>query len=39
MKVSVVIPCYNEKSTIEKVVTAVRAAALPEVEIIVVLVM
>ena len=36
MKVSVVIPCYNEKSTIEKVVTAVRAASLPEVEIIVV---
>ena len=36
MKVSVVIPCYNEKSTIEKVVTAVRAAALPEVEVIVV---
>ncbi len=36
MKVSVVIPCYNEKSTIEKVVAAVRAASLPEVEIIVV---
>ena len=36
MKVSVVIPCYNEKSTIEKVVTAVRAASLPDVEIIVV---
>jgi glycosyltransferase involved in cell wall biosynthesis len=36
MKVSVVIPCYNEKSTIEKVVTAVRAASLAEVEIIVV---
>ena len=36
MKVSVVIPCYNEKSTIEKVVTAVRAASLPEVEVIVV---
>lgn len=36
MKVSVVIPCYNEKSTIEKVVTAVRAASLPEIEIIVV---
>jgi glycosyltransferase involved in cell wall biosynthesis len=36
MKVSVVIPCYNEKNTIEKVVEAVRAAPVEEKEIIVV---
>lgn len=36
MKVSIVIPCYNEKSTIEKVVDAVRAAPVEEKEIIVV---
>lgn len=35
MKVSVVIPCHNEKSTIEKVVTVVRAGSLPDLEIIV----
>ena len=36
MKLSVVIPCYNERSTIETVVEAVRAAPVKEVEIIVV---
>jgi cellulose synthase/poly-beta-1,6-N-acetylglucosamine synthase-like glycosyltransferase len=28
MRVSIVIPCYNEKDTIEKVVEAVRSAPL-----------
>jgi Glycosyltransferases involved in cell wall biogenesis len=36
MKVSIVIPCYNEKSTIEKIVEAVRNAPLERREIIVV---
>src|SRR5437773_7211553 len=36
MKVSIVIPCYNEKATIEKIVEAVRAAAIERREIIVV---
>jgi glycosyltransferase involved in cell wall biosynthesis len=36
MKVSVVIPCYNEKRTIEKVIADVRAVALPDLEVIVV---
>jgi glycosyltransferase involved in cell wall biosynthesis len=36
MKVSVVIPCYNERSTIEAVVEAVRSAPVPAIEIIVV---
>jgi glycosyltransferase involved in cell wall biosynthesis len=36
MKVSVVIPCYNEKGTIEKIVEAVRNAPLEHREIIVV---
>jgi glycosyltransferase involved in cell wall biosynthesis len=39
MKLSVVIPCYNERETIEKIVAAVRAATLPanvEREIIIV---
>src|SRR4029453_5993353 len=36
MKVSVVIPCYNEKDTIEKIVEAVRNARLESREIIVV---
>jgi glycosyltransferase involved in cell wall biosynthesis len=36
MKVSVVIPCYNEKPTIEKIVEAVRSAAIGSREIIVV---
>ena len=36
MKVSIVIPCYNEKNTIEKIVEAVRNAPLNSKEIIVV---
>jgi glycosyltransferase involved in cell wall biosynthesis len=36
MKVSVVIPCYNEKNTIEKIVEAVRTAPIERREIIVV---
>jgi glycosyltransferase involved in cell wall biosynthesis len=36
MKLSVIIPCYNEVSTIEAIVDAVRAAPWPDLEIIVV---
>src|SRR5713101_9048815 len=36
MKVSIVIPCYNEKNTIEKIVDAVRSAPIENKEIIVV---
>lgn len=36
MKVSIVIPCYNEKATIEKIVEAVRSAPIESKEIIVV---
>jgi glycosyltransferase involved in cell wall biosynthesis len=36
MKVSIVIPCYNEKNTIEEIVEAVRNAPLESREIIVV---
>src|SRR5215475_7171300 len=36
MKLSVVIPCYNEQSTIEAVVEAVRSAPVKDVEIIIV---
>jgi glycosyltransferase involved in cell wall biosynthesis len=36
MKLSVVIPCYNERQTIEAVVEAVRMAPVEQVEIIVV---
>src|SRR5712692_4540697 len=36
MKVSVVIPCFNERNTIEQVVSAVRAAPIPDIEIIIV---
>ncbi len=36
MKVSVVIPVYNERNTVEQLVTAVRAAEVREIEIIVV---
>ena len=36
MKLSVVVPCYNERATIEAVVEAVRAAPVKDVEIIVV---
>lgn len=36
MKLSVVIPCYNERPTIEALVEAVRAAPVKDVEIIIV---
>jgi len=36
MKVSIVIPCFNEKATIEKIVAAVRSAPIGSREIIVV---
>src|SRR5260370_6839471 len=36
MKVSVVIPVFNERDTIEQVVSAVRAAPVENIEIIVV---
>jgi glycosyltransferase involved in cell wall biosynthesis len=36
MKVSVVIPCYNEKATIEEIVASVRAAPVSGLEVIVV---
>ena len=36
MKVSVVIPCFNEQNTIEEIVAAVRAAPVENIEIIVV---
>jgi glycosyltransferase involved in cell wall biosynthesis len=36
MKVSVVIPCFNERETVAELVTAVRTAPLPDIEIIVV---
>jgi len=36
MKLSVIIPCYNESRTIERIVDAVRASPWPDKEIIVV---
>ena len=36
MKISIVIPCYNEVETIEKIVQAVLAIPLPNLEIIIV---
>jgi glycosyltransferase involved in cell wall biosynthesis len=36
MKLSVIIPCYNEKPTIEKIVDAVRNSSWPDIELIVV---
>src|SRR5687767_7482330 len=36
MKVSVVIPCYNESGTIEEIIRAVRASGVPDLEIVVV---
>ena len=36
MKVSVVIPCYNERNIVAEIVSAVRTAPLPDIEIIVV---
>jgi glycosyltransferase involved in cell wall biosynthesis len=36
MKVSVVIPCFNERETIEQIVRAVRASPIQDIEIIIV---
>ncbi len=36
MKLSVVIPCYNEVATIDRILDAVRSAPYPDIEIIVV---
>jgi glycosyltransferase involved in cell wall biosynthesis len=36
VKISVVIPCFNEKSTVEALIRSVRAAPLQEIELIVV---
>ena len=36
MRVSIVVPCYNEKDTIRKIVDAVRAAPVENIEIIIV---
>jgi glycosyltransferase involved in cell wall biosynthesis len=36
IKISVVIPCYNERDTVAEIVSAVRTAPLPDIEIIVV---
>src|SRR4029079_2110586 len=36
MKISVVIPCYNERDTVAEIVSAVRTAPLRDIEIIVV---
>ena len=36
MKLSIVIPCYNERNTIQDIVSAVKAAPVAEMEIIVV---
>lgn len=36
MKVSVVIPCYNERGTIEEIIQAVRSSGVPNLEIVVV---
>jgi glycosyltransferase involved in cell wall biosynthesis len=36
MKISVVIPCYNERETIERIVAAVRTAPVEDLEIVVV---
>ncbi|MBX7143042.1 MAG: glycosyltransferase family 2 protein [Oligoflexia bacterium] len=36
MKLTIVIPCYNEKETIQNIVNAVKAAPVPDKEIIIV---
>src|SRR5687767_4751265 len=36
MKLSVVIPCYNEAATVERLIEAVRRAPWPDLELIVV---
>jgi len=35
-RVSVLIPCFNEENTLERIVDAVHATALPEIEVVVV---
>jgi glycosyltransferase involved in cell wall biosynthesis len=36
IKISVIIPCYNERGTVEKIVQAVRASPVKEIELIIV---
>lgn len=36
MKLSVVIPCFNERNTIERIIAAVRASAVSPIEIVIV---
>ena len=36
MKLSIVIPCYNERSTIEAIVDAIRAGPVKDIEVIIV---
>src|SRR5436309_11309445 len=36
MKVSVIVPCFNERHTIEKIIAAVRASPLQDREIVVI---
>ena len=36
MKLSVIIPCYNEKATIKEIIDAVRNSSWPDIELIVV---
>ena len=36
MKISVVIPCYNERNTVEEILRAVRTAPVKNLEIIVI---
>jgi glycosyltransferase involved in cell wall biosynthesis len=36
MKVSIVIPCYNERNTIKEIVEAVRSSGIPDTEIVLV---
>jgi hypothetical protein len=36
VKISVVIPCFNERATIEQVVCAVRASSVEDIELIIV---
>ena len=36
MKLSVIIPCYNEKATIKQIVDAVRNSSWPDLEIIII---
>ena len=36
MKLSVIIPCYNEKNTIEKIIKAVKNSSYDNLEIIII---